>query len=110
MGKLSGFGLLVAVMGSALLIGGNVGKGQTGGALQYPPAAVGEDAQPPPPARMAPQSMSPRRIELGGSGSSEPPGNSVNGVRPRAHIDGRTPLAAPLLGPSPTSPPSAAGD
>jgi len=110
MRKLSGFGVFVAVMGSALLIGGNVGKGQTGGALQYPPASVGEDAQPPPPARMAPQSMSPRRIELGGSGSSGPPGNSVSNARPRAYIDARPPLAAPLPGPSPTPPSSAGGN
>jgi hypothetical protein len=42
MRELSGFGLFVAVLGSALLVGGNIGKGQTGGALQYPPASVGE--------------------------------------------------------------------
>ena len=35
------------------------------GALQYPPASVGEDVQPPPPPRMVPQPLSPRRIELG---------------------------------------------
>jgi len=110
MRKLSGFGVFVAVMGSALLIGENIAKGQTGGALQYPPASVGEDAQPPPPARMAPQSMSPRRIELGGSGSSGPPGNSVSSARPRAYIDARPPLAAPRTAPSPTPPPAAGGD
>jgi hypothetical protein len=43
------------------------------GALQFPPRSVGEDAQPPPPARMLPQPVSPWRIELGVSGSSEPP-------------------------------------
>jgi hypothetical protein len=42
------------------------------GALQYPPPSVGEDAQPPPPARMAPQPVSPRRIEMGVSGTSVP--------------------------------------
>ena len=43
------------------------------GALQYPPASVGDDAQPPPPARMVPQPVSPWRGELGISGSSVPP-------------------------------------
>jgi hypothetical protein len=45
------------------------------GALQYPPPSVGQDAQPPPPARMVPQPVSPRRIELGVSGSSRAPDN-----------------------------------
>ena len=41
-------------------------------------------AQPPPPVRMVPQSMSPRRIELGVSGSSERPDHAIRGVHPRA--------------------------
>ena len=86
--------LLVAVIGCALLIGSRTVNAQFGGALQYPPASVGEDAQPPPPARMAPQSMSPRRIDLGFSGPSERPGHSIRDVRPRA---------------SPTPPPTASG-
>jgi len=76
--------LLAAAIGSALLIGLSTANAQTGGVVQYPPASVGEDAQPPPPARMAPQSMSPRRIELGVSGPSERPGYSIRAVRPRA--------------------------
>ena len=87
--------LLFAVIGCALLIGSRTVNAQFGGALQYPPASVGEDAQPPPPARMAPQSMSPRRIELGVSGSSERPDHAVRGVRPRA---------------SPTPPPTLSGN
>jgi hypothetical protein len=87
--------LFVAVVGSGLLIGLGSANAQIGGAVQYPPASVGEDAQPPPPARMAPQSMSPRRIELGVSGSSERPGHAVRGVRPRA---------------SPTPPPTLSGN
>jgi hypothetical protein len=75
--------LLFAVIGCALLIGSRTVNAQVGGALQYPPASVGEDAQPPPPARMAPQSMSPRRIELGVSGSSERPDHAIRDVRPR---------------------------
>jgi hypothetical protein len=42
------------------------------GALQYPPRSVGEDAQPPSPAKMRPQPVSPWRIKLAVSGSSEP--------------------------------------
>jgi hypothetical protein len=84
--------LLVAA--SALLIGFSTANAQIGGAVQYPPPSVGEDAQPPPPARMAPQSMSPRRIELGVSGSSERSGDSARSLRARA---------------SPTPPPTTAG-
>ena len=76
--------LLAAVIGSALPSGLSTATAQVGGAVQYPPASVGEDAQPPPPARMAPQSMSPRRIELGFSGPSEGLGYSIREVRPRA--------------------------
>jgi hypothetical protein len=76
--------LLAAVIGSAVLVGLSTAKAQVGGAVQYPPASVGEDAQPPPPARMVPQSMSPRRIELGVSGPSERPGYAIMSVRPRA--------------------------
>jgi hypothetical protein len=84
--------LLVA--GSALLIGLGTANAQTGGAVQYPPASVGEDAQPPPPARTVPQSMSPRRIELGVSGPSERPGYAIRGIRPNT---------------SPTPPPTLSG-
>jgi hypothetical protein len=87
--------LFVAVVGSALLIGLDTANAQIGGAVQYPPASVGEDAQPPPPARMAPQSMSPRRIELGVSGSSERPDHAIRGVRRPA---------------SPTPPPTLSGN
>jgi hypothetical protein len=86
--------LLVAVIGSALLIGLSNANAQIVGTVQYPPASVGEDAQPPPPARMAPQSMTPRRIELGFSGPSERPGYSIPDARPRA---------------SPTPPPTVGG-
>ena len=75
--------LLVAAIASALLITLSTANSQVGGAVQYPPASIGEDAQPPPPARMAPQSMSPQRIELGISGTSERPDYASRGVRPR---------------------------
>jgi len=86
-------GLLAAVIGSALLSGLSTATAQVGGAVQYPPASVGEDAQPPPPARMAPQSMSPRRIELGFSGPSKRPGYSIPDARPRA-----SPTPPPTVG------------
>ena len=82
---------LVAVIGFALLIGLGAASAQTGGAVQYPPASVGEDAQPPPPARMAPQSMSPRQTELGVSGPSEPR-SVIPSVRPS-----RSPTPPPTL-------------
>jgi hypothetical protein len=59
------------------------------GALQYPPASVGEDVQPPPPARMVPQPLSPRRIELGVGGSSMPPGTQKFHVHAPLRQDGR---------------------
>src|SRR5215467_5575896 len=63
---------------SAVLIGSaafgvvDARSAEVEGALQYPPPSLGEDAQPPPPARMLPQPVSPRRIQLGTSGSSVP--------------------------------------
>jgi hypothetical protein len=63
-------GALVAILG---VTGLNALGAELEGALQYPPPSVGEDAQPPPPARMLPQPLSPWRIELGVSGSSFPP-------------------------------------
>ena len=87
--------LLVAVIGFALLVGLGAANAQTGGGVQYPPASVGEDARPPPPARMAPQTMSPRRIELGVSGPSERPRYAIQGARPST---------------SPTPPPTLSGN
>jgi hypothetical protein len=71
--RLTGLGPLVASIGAAVLMASNFAHAQVDGAVQYPPASVGQDAQPPPPARMVPQSVSPRRIELGISGSTQPP-------------------------------------
>jgi hypothetical protein len=78
MHKLIDFGIRIALIGSAVLVGSSVAYAQIGGALQYPPSSVGEDAQPPPPAGMVPQTVSPRRIELGVSGSSQPPANYLS--------------------------------
>ena len=75
--------LLVGAIASAFLMSPSSANAQVGGALQYPPASIGKDAQPPPPARMVRQSMSPRRIEVGISGPSERADYSTRGVRPR---------------------------
>jgi hypothetical protein len=75
--------LLLAVVAPALVISMSSANSQVGGAVQYPPASVGEDAQPPPAARMVPQSMSPQRIELGISGPSARPDYSSRALRPR---------------------------
>ena len=64
MHKLSYFALSAAIL--AFSLGANARGTELEGALQYPPPSVGEDAQPPPPARTVPQLVSPRRIELGG--------------------------------------------
>ena len=73
MHKLNCANLLAALLAFVGPLGANALGAELEGALQYPPRSVGEDAQPPPPARMLPQPISPWRIELGVSGSSMPP-------------------------------------
>jgi hypothetical protein len=80
--------LLIAALTFAVLIGAGASGAELEGALQYPPASVGEDAQPPPPAMMAPQPVSPWRIELGVSGSSVPPSAQRLSTRPVIRWDG----------------------
>lgn len=80
--KLACLARLVAISGFALLIALGFAHAQIDGAVQYPPASVGKDAQPPPPAGMVPQTVSPRRIELDVSGPSQPPGGSRFRSRP----------------------------
>jgi hypothetical protein len=80
---------------------------QVSGAIQYPPAELGEDVQPPPPARMVPQVVSPRRIELGVSGSSQPPTNYPYRVHPP--IDQLPARTAPPPGARAMPPPTAGG-
>jgi hypothetical protein len=65
--------LLLPLLTSVGLMGAAARGAELDGAIQYPPPSVGADAQPPPPARMVPQTVSPRRIELGFDGSSLPP-------------------------------------
>jgi hypothetical protein len=64
------------------------------GALQYPPPSIGKDAQPPAPAGMVRQPMSPRRIELGVSGSSPPPGTQLFLILPPIPRPGAPPSTA----------------
>ena len=71
-----------AALAFAALVGVEDRSAEIEGALQYPPPSVGEDAQPPPPARTVPQLVSPRRIELGVSGSSPPSGTQLFLRRP----------------------------
>ena len=81
-------GAFVLIIGFIALVGLGVAYAQVEGAVQYPPPSVGEDAQPRPPARMVPTLVSPRRLELGISGSSRAPTNlpywiQQDGDRPR---------------------------
>jgi len=88
MPKLNRLHLFAALLAFAGLLGANAQSAELEGALQYPPASVGEDAQPPPPARMLPQPVSPWRIELGVSGSSLPPSTQRFYIRPPLRWDG----------------------
>jgi hypothetical protein len=90
--------LLIAAIGSTAPIASSVTRAQVGGALQYPPASIGEDAQPPSPALTVPQIVSPRRTELGVSGSSRPPAGYGSRIYPPVGIEapfGLSPLPAP---------------
>jgi hypothetical protein len=98
MHKPNGLHLLAALLAFTALAGAYAFGAELEGALQYPPRSVGEDAQPPPPARTLPQPLSPWRVELGVSGSSEPPGTQRFYILSPLRLDG--PGAAP---------PSAAG-
>jgi hypothetical protein len=82
MPKLGCFQLSAAALAFAMLVGAEAGSAELEGALQYPPRSVGQDAQPPPPAKTVPQLVSPRRIELGITGSSAPPGTQLFLRRP----------------------------
>jgi len=108
MHKQIGFGMLIAIIGAAVPADSTVAYAQIEGALQYPPPSVGKDAQPPPPAGMVPQTVSPRRYELGVSGSSQPPAKYPYRIHPPAGIDRFPKEAAPPLGLQPL-PPSTAG-
>jgi hypothetical protein len=86
--------LTAAVLVFAALISVDTRSAELEGALQYPPPSVGEDAQPPPPAKTVPQLVTPRRIELGVSGSSLPPGTQLLLTRPPIPGPGAPPSTA----------------
>ena len=94
MHKLSYLHLSAVAPSFAGLVGVEARSAEVEGALQYPPPSVGEDAQPPPPARTVPQLVSPRRIELGISGSSRPPGTQLFLTRPPIAAPGAPPATA----------------
>jgi hypothetical protein len=73
MHKPDGLHLLAALLALTGLAAAHAFGAELEGALQYPPRSVGEDAQPPPPARTLPRAISPWRVELGVSGSRMPP-------------------------------------
>src|SRR5262249_30243494 len=107
-GTLTGFGTFIAIIGLAVLIAPGVADGQIDRAVQYPPLSTGEDAQPPPPAKMVPQPILPRRVEFGVSGSSLPPLKPP--YRSQPNMDGLPMLPAPLDGASRVSPPTRDGN
>jgi hypothetical protein len=98
MRKLTSVYLFCGLLISSSLASGDALSAELEGALQYPPASVGQDAQPPPPARMLPQPVAPLRTELGLSGSSVPPSTQ--------RFDTRDPLR---VGHPQAPPPSASG-
>jgi hypothetical protein len=92
--KLSYLHLSAAAVAFAGLVGVEARSAELEGAPQYPPPSVGEDAQPPPPAKTMPQLVSPRRIELGVSGSSPPLGSQLFLIRPPIPGPGAPPSTA----------------
>ena len=71
-------GALVAILG---ITEANALGAELESALQYPLPSVGEDAQPPSPAKTAPQLVSPRRIDWHQQVSG-PPGTQLFLTRP----------------------------
>src|ERR1700760_4890232 len=65
--------LIASVAAVVAAIGADVTGAELEGALQYPPPSIGKDAQPPAPAGLVRQPVSPRRFELEVSGSSVTP-------------------------------------
>ena len=101
--NLTGVGTLLAIIGYVAFIDPGVADAQIEGAVQYPPLSIGEDAQPPPPARMVPKIVSPRRLELGASWSSSSlaprdpryPEGADRLLMQRAPLDGTSPPLFP---------------
>ena len=96
----TGFGTLIAIIAFVVLAGPGVAPDR--GAVQYPPLPIGEDAQPPSPAKMMSQPVSPRQIEFGVSGSSLPPAKPPYGID--LDTDRLLMQPVPLNGASPVPP------
>lgn len=109
MPKITQLCAIIALIGSSLPSVSSITNAQIGGAVQYPPPSVGEDALPPPPAGMVPKAASPRRIELGVSGSSQLPGSAYYQLRLRTGPAPFTPLIDNLPKPSAAPTPTGAG-
>jgi hypothetical protein len=107
MSKQTAFFGLVAILGFVAQVYPGVTYAQVVGAVQYPPPSVGEDAQPPPPARMVPKTALPRRLEMGTSGSSLAPTDPPY----RRNQDGVwvSMQPTPFGGMSPVPPPAGSG-
>jgi hypothetical protein len=58
--------LSAAALAFAALVSAEARGAEIEGALQYPPPSVGEDAQPPPPAKIVPQLVTPATHRIGG--------------------------------------------
>ena len=110
MKKLVALDMVIAAIGATALMASSPAHAQLDGALQYPPASAGKDAQPPPPAGMVAQSVSPRRIELGISGSSQLPVAYPSRLRSWTDTNRRPIQPAPTRGWPPNPSSSAAGN
>jgi len=67
------FHLIAALLAFPGLIGMDARSAELEDALQHPSLSVGEDAQPPPPARMVPSRVSPLHMELDARRRNMPP-------------------------------------
>jgi hypothetical protein len=91
----TGLAVLIAIIGVVALADPGAADVRIEGAVQYPPPSIGEDAQPPPPARMVPKIVLPRRLQLGPGGSGLAPVNHHGGdwlPMQTAPLSGGTPV------------------
>ena len=97
------FCLHTGIVAGILLAGPIIAFAQTGGALQYPPPSVGNDAQPYPPGAQ-PKKAVPQEPEGGISGSSSETlshqlNRSSGVIHPPANVDPGLTQPAPEVGP-----------
>jgi hypothetical protein len=82
MHKLGCFRLSAAVLAFAVLVSVEARGAELEGALQYPPPSVGQDAQPPPPAKTVPQLVPRDASNWGSAGQARRPGTQLFLRRP----------------------------